>query len=95
MKPAVFIPGHGPVMRDDKYVRQEVALLASLKSQVEASVARGDALAQARKSVNLDEFKRQFAGPSQALGFIFDNYVTSSGVAAGYRDATKKGTGLF
>jgi cyclase len=95
MKPAVFIPGHGPVMRDDKYVRQEVALLASLKSQVEASVARGDALAQARKSVNLDEFKRQFAGSSQALGFIFDNYVASSGVAAGYRDATKKGTDLF
>ena len=95
MKPAMFIPGHGPVMRDDKYVRQEVALLASLKSQVEASVARGDALAQARKSVNLDEFKRQFAGSSQALGFIFDNYVASSGVAAAYRDATKKGTGLF
>ena len=95
MKPAVLIPGHGPVMRDDKFVRQEVALLASLKSQVEASVARGDTLAQARKSVNLDEFKRQFAGSSQALGFIFDNYVASSGVAAAYRDATKKGTGLF
>jgi hypothetical protein len=95
MKPAVLIPGHGPVMRDDKFVRQEVALLASLKSQVEASVARGDALAQARKSVNLDEFKRQFAGSSQALGFIFDNYVASSGVAAAYRDATKRGTDLF
>jgi glyoxylase-like metal-dependent hydrolase (beta-lactamase superfamily II) len=95
MKPAVLIPGHGPVMRDDKFVRQEVALLASLKSQVEASVARGDALAQARKSVNLDEFKRQFAGSSQALGFIFDNYVASSGVAAAYKDATMRGTGLF
>ena len=34
-------------------------------------------------------------GSSQALGFIFDNYVASSGVAAAYRDATKKGTGLF
>lgn len=95
MKPAVMIPGHGPVMRDDKYVRQEVALLASLKSQIEASVARGDSLAQTRRSVNLDDFKRQFAGASQALGFIFDNYVTSSGVSAAYRDATKKGTGLF
>ena len=95
MKPAVLIPGHGPVMRDDTFVRQEVALLASLKSQVEASVARGDALAQARKSVNLDEFKRQFAGSSQALGFIFDNYVASSGIAAAYRDATKRGTDLF
>ena len=95
MKPAVLIPGHGPVMHDDKYVRQEVALLASLKTQVEAAVGRGEALAQARRSVNLEDFKRQFAGSSQALGFIFDNYVTSSGIAAAHRDAMKRGTGLF
>jgi glyoxylase-like metal-dependent hydrolase (beta-lactamase superfamily II) len=88
MKPAIFIPGHGPVMRDDKYVRQEIAVLASLKSQVEASVGRGEALPQARKSVKLDEFRRQFAGASQALGFVFDNYVSSSGITAAYRDAT-------
>ena len=88
LKPAVFIPGHGPVMHDDKYVRLEVALLASIKSQVEAAVARGETLAQARKSVNLDELRRQFAGTSQGLGFIFDNYVSSSGVAAAFRDAT-------
>jgi glyoxylase-like metal-dependent hydrolase (beta-lactamase superfamily II) len=88
LKPATFIPGHGPVMHDDKYVRQEIALLASLKSQVEASVGRGETLPQARKSVKLDEFRRQFAGTSQALGFIFDNYVASSGVTAAYHDAT-------
>ena len=88
LKPAVFIPGHGPVMRDDKYVRQEVALLGSLKTQVLAAVGRGESLAQARKSVNLEEFKKQFAGTSQLLGFVFDQYVTSSGVGAGYKDAT-------
>jgi len=88
LKPAVFIPGHGPVMHDDKYVRQEIALLASLKSQVEAAVARGETLPQARKSVNLDQFRHEFAGSSQALGFVFDNYVSSSGVTAAYRDAT-------
>jgi len=92
LKPAVFIPGHGPVIRDDKYVRQEIALLASIKSQVETAVATGAALAQVRKSVNLDEFKRQFAGTSQSLGFLFDNYVTSSGVDAAFRDATARKT---
>jgi len=88
LRPTTFIPGHGPVMHDDKYVRQEIALLASLKSQVEASVARGETLAQARKSVNLADFKKAFAGSSQSLSFIFDNYVSSSGVSAAYRDAT-------
>ena len=76
------------MLSDDKYVRQEIALLASLKSQVEAAVGRGETLPQARKSVNLDEFRRQFAGSSQALGFVFDNYVSSSGVTAAYHDAT-------
>ncbi len=93
LRPAIFVPGHGPVMRDNTFVRQEVALLASLKSQVEAAVGRGETLAQARKSVNLDEFKRQFARSSQALGFVFDNYVTSSGIAAAYRDATSNKDG--
>lgn len=88
LRPAIFIPGHGPVMHDDKYVRQEIALLASLKSQVEASVARGETLAQARKSVNLADLKKDFVGSSQSLSFIFDNYVSSSGVSAAYRDAT-------
>ncbi len=90
LKPSVFVPGHGPVMRDDKYVRLEVALLASLKSQAEAAMTRGETVAQARKSISLEPFKRQFAGSSQALGFIFDNYVTSSGIGAAMR-----GTGLF
>ena len=88
LRPAIFIPGHGPVMHDDKYVRQEIALLASLKSQVETSVARGETLAQARKSVNLADMKKDFVGSSQSLSFIFDTYVSGSGVSAAYRDAT-------
>jgi len=87
LKPAKIVPGHGPVMRDDSYVRQELRLLESLKHQVETSVARGDTLEETRKVVDLDPMRKLFAGDSQLKGFIFQNYVTSSGVSAAYRDA--------
>jgi glyoxylase-like metal-dependent hydrolase (beta-lactamase superfamily II) len=90
LKPAVFIPGHGPVMRDDAYIRQEMRLVLSIKQQVEAAVARGSTLEDTRKSVDLEPMRKLFAGESQLKSFIFSNYVVMPGVAAAYRDATAK-----
>jgi cyclase len=87
LKPAVIVPGHGPVMRDDRYARLEQQLLSTLSGQVAAAVSRGDTLEQARKAVQLGDLKREFVHDSPLLGFIFDNYVSSAGVAAAYRDA--------
>jgi cyclase len=83
-----IVPGHGPVLRDDAYVRDVSRLLASLRRQAEAAVARGETLEQARRSVDLREFRARFAGESQLRGVVFDNYVVSPGVAAAYREAT-------
>src|SRR5215470_8267925 len=90
LRPAVIVPGHGPVMRDDAYVKQMVRLLASIKRQVDGAVARGETLEQTRKSVNIEEFRQAFAGDSKLKGFIFTNYVTVPAVAAAFRQATAK-----
>lgn len=90
LKHTILVPGHGPVMRDDLYAKQLIQLLTSIKQQTESAITRGETLEQTRKSVNLDELKKQFAGDSPVKGFIFDNYVTSSGVAAAYKEATTK-----
>ncbi|HEX8920983.1 MAG TPA: MBL fold metallo-hydrolase [Pyrinomonadaceae bacterium] len=90
LKPKVIVPGHGSVMRDDLYVRQMIRLLNSIKQQTEAAVKRGETLEQARKSVNLEEFRQAFAGDSQNRSFIFQNYVTAPGVEAAFRQATMK-----
>ncbi|HYE74722.1 MAG TPA: MBL fold metallo-hydrolase, partial [Blastocatellia bacterium] len=39
LRPAIMIPGHGPVMRDDSHVRLMIRMLASLKQQVDTAVA--------------------------------------------------------
>ncbi|HYP26813.1 MAG TPA: MBL fold metallo-hydrolase [Blastocatellia bacterium] len=90
LKPSVIVPGHGPIMRDDSYVKLVAGLFASVKRQVEAAVARGETLAQARKSVSLDEYRRQFAGDSAVRKVLFDVYVAQPAVAAAFREASSK-----
>ena len=82
------VPGHGPVLHDNTYIKLMTRLFASMKQQVEAAVARGETLEQTRRSVNLDEFQKLFAGESRMRRNIFSNYVKGAGLAAAYSDAT-------
>lgn len=88
LRPAIIVPGHGPVLRDDAYVRTVADLLASIRDQTAAAVARGETVEQARRSVNLDDFRAAIAGDSQLRRFIFFAYVALPGVEAAYREAT-------
>jgi len=88
LNPTVIVPGHGPVLHDNSYIKLMTRLFASMKQQVEAAVARGETLEQARKSVNLDEFQKLFAGESRMRRNVFSNYVKGAGLAAAYSDAT-------
>jgi glyoxylase-like metal-dependent hydrolase (beta-lactamase superfamily II) len=87
LKPAVIVPGHGPLMRDDAYLEQMQGVFRSLKQQVDAAVARGETLEQVRKSVDLADWRATFAAGSQLRAFLFDYYVTGPGVAAAFREA--------
>ena len=86
----IIIPGHGAVMRDDSYIKLMIRLLNSIRQQTEAAVARGETLEQMRKSVNLEEFRRAFAGDSQHKALIFQNYVFLPATAAAYRQLMEK-----
>jgi glyoxylase-like metal-dependent hydrolase (beta-lactamase superfamily II) len=86
----VFVPGHGPVLKDDAYVRLVARLVASIRDQTAAAVARGETLEQARKSVDLSEFRKAIAGDSQLRRLGFDNYVADPGVGVAYAEAKEK-----
>lgn len=90
LKARVWVPGHGPVMRDDSYLRSMIGLLDSIKQQTEASFLRGETLEQMRKSVDLESFRKAFAGDSQHKSFVFKNYVTLPAIAAAYRQLTER-----
>lgn len=90
LKAKIVVPGHGPVMRDAKYLESMVSLLNSIKAQAEAASKRGETLEQMRKSVDLEKFRKVFAGNSQHRSFVFKNYVTLPAVAAAFRELSDK-----
>lgn len=90
LRHTAIIPGHGPVLTDDTYIKLMARLFGSMKQQVDAAVARGETLEQARKVINLDEFQRVFVGQSRMRRDVFGNYVMGAGLAAAYSDAKGK-----
>jgi cyclase len=90
LKPGIIVPGHGPLMRDDAYARLVVRLMNSIKEQTEAAVARGENLEQVRKSVNLDEERKLFAGDSKVRNTLFSVYVVGPAIESAFGDATAK-----
>jgi cyclase len=89
LQPDVIVPGHGPLMRDDSYLRMMGEMFSSIGAQVDAAVSRRETLEETRKSVQLADWRARFAGSSQLRAFLFDYYVTGPGVAAAYREATQ------
>jgi cyclase len=86
----IIVPGHGPLMRDDVYLKRMIRLLRSIKQQTESSFARGETLGQMRKSVNLREIEKEFTGDSQHKKLVFENYVFLPATAAAHRQLTEK-----
>ena len=88
LHPAVIVPGHGPVLRDDVQAERMERLFDGIREQVAKSVEGGGDLAATRKAVDLSAFRKEFAGDSKHLGFLFDTYVTAPAVESAFRDAT-------
>lgn len=90
LRAGIIVPGHGKVLRDNSYVKVISSLLTFIKEQTQAAVARGETLEQTRRSVDLEEFRKQIAGENNLLRFVFFAYVTDPGIAAAYNQASGK-----
>jgi glyoxylase-like metal-dependent hydrolase (beta-lactamase superfamily II) len=88
--PSVIVPGHGPVLRDDTYVKLMVELLTSIKQQVDAAAARGATLEETQKGVDLEPLRKRFTNDARELNLIFANYPAGAAVAEAYLEATGK-----
>ncbi|MBV9880337.1 MAG: MBL fold metallo-hydrolase [Gemmatirosa sp.] len=84
---AVILPGHGPVMRDDAYVRRVRDMLAAVRDQAVAAVARGATLDEARRTIRLDQDRRALAGDEKWLRLLFDNFFLGPAVSRAYEEA--------
>lgn len=90
LRPATWLPGHGPVLCDDAYARLVQRTLRAITRQVDSAVARGAALAEVRAAVDLSAERRAIAGESRVRQRLFDAYVATPGVARAFEEATAR-----
>jgi glyoxylase-like metal-dependent hydrolase (beta-lactamase superfamily II) len=66
-----IVPGHGPVQRDWAYIKRLDALLGAVLAQVAQGESQGRSLADIRKTLDVEEFRRQFCGDDQERSLAF------------------------
>ena len=87
MKPAVIVPGHGPVMRDTRYLVDVAELMESIDAQVRSAYKPGMTLEEVRKQVDLSRFRARIAGDDPFLQANFDAGIAGSAVSRAYQQA--------
>jgi glyoxylase-like metal-dependent hydrolase (beta-lactamase superfamily II) len=84
LRPAVVVPGHGPVMRDLAYLRRVRRMLARVRDEVAAAASRGDSLDAVRRVVTLDDERRTMTGDEKWMNYLFRNFFLGPVVQRAY-----------
>ncbi len=85
-----IVPGHGPVLHDDKQLELLSRMFASIATQTKAGIEKGQTLEDIRKNIDLKEFRDAMAGDSPVRRVLFANYVKMPGTASAYADVKGK-----
>ena len=78
MGAVAIVPGHGPVMRDGKYLVGIAELMESIDAQVRGAYAPGASLEDVRKRVDLAAFRARIAGDDPVIQANFDAMAASA-----------------
>ncbi len=90
LNPSLIVPGHGPLMNNNRYVLKLINLFSFIKQSVVACVKENKTLEETRKSINLEEYKKLFAGESKLKRFLFSTYVAGPSITAAYNELSPK-----
>jgi cyclase len=92
LRAAVVLPGHGPALRDVRYLRLVRDALDSLGQRVNAAVTRGADRTGARSAAALDDFRERFAGSDPWLRALFTRFFLDPAFARAHEEATARAT---
>ncbi len=83
---AAIVPGHGPVFRDDKYLRQVRALLETTLARVKALALEGRTIEQIKKTIALQDLRPAFVvGDDPTAIFYWDYSIKDALVERAFR----------
>lgn len=86
-----WLPGHGPVMRDDAYPMRVRDLAAAIARAAREAASAGATVEEARKRFDAARWREAFAGGSSLRGGLFDMYVLQPAFDAAWRQAAERG----
>ena len=81
-----IVPGHGPVLHDQKQLELLSRMFTSITQQVRAGIEKGETLDAIRKSLDLNDFKAALAGDSTLKKILFANYVRVPATSSAFTD---------
>lgn len=87
MDTAVIIPGHGPAMRDTKYIATLQRILTSLRTQAQDAVKQGLSLEDAKKRMDFNSFRAELASDDPLLWQAFVSFFLESAIPRAYAEA--------
>lgn len=85
-----MVPGHGPVMRDRKYVAEVREVLESVMSQARAGYTPGMSAEELRAKVDLKAHKQRIAGDDAMIGANFDYMIGNLAVGRALQELAGK-----
>lgn len=85
MDAVAIVPGHGPVMRDRKYLAEVAALMQAIEAQAKAAYRPGMTLEELRTKIDLAAFRTSIAGTDPVLQANFDASVAGAAVARAWQ----------
>ena len=86
LQASIIVPGHGPVLHDDRQLELMSRMFMSITQQTKAGIAKGETLDEIQKGIDLNEFKAALAGDSTLKKILFANYVRVPATASAYSD---------
>jgi glyoxylase-like metal-dependent hydrolase (beta-lactamase superfamily II) len=89
LEPRILVPGHGPVMRNLRYVSSVQDWLSQIDSAASAAAAQGDSLGQALQTVTLEDARRQVTGDEKWMNFLFRNFFVRPAVMSAFQEAKR------
>jgi glyoxylase-like metal-dependent hydrolase (beta-lactamase superfamily II) len=85
MDAVAIVPGHGPVMRDRKYLADVAELMESVDAQVRRAYEPGMSLEDLRKKIDLSAFRARIAGNDPTLLANFDASVAGAAISRAWQ----------
>jgi cyclase len=90
METVAIVPGHGPVMRDKKYIADLAELMESIMRQARAAYRPGMSVDELRGKIDLEPHRARIAGGNALIDANFNAMVKSSAIARAFQELEGK-----